>query len=333
MSTRDQRTTVEDEGWDVVGDVHGHAGELARLLGVLGYEERDGAWRHPTRRAAFVGDLVDRGPEQVRTVAMVRAMQAAGSARVVAGNHELNAIAWATPHPDRPGEHLRPHTADKLVQHEPFLDDVGEGSALHAELLAWFGTLPLWLELDGGLRVVHACWDPWALDWVAQRHGPVLTPDLVLDASTEPDDPDRHDPQRCPSTWLAVEHLCKGPEIDVPVPYLDKQGAVRHRARLAWWDPDADRLDRAVVVPGDARTPGGDPYPNLPAVPVEPVVAPYRADVPVAFGHYWRSPGERTLTGPRAVCVDFSAGRGAPLVAYRWSGETDLVESHLVASR
>src|SRR5689334_3772056 len=56
--------------FDVIGDVHGCLAELEGLLGELGYEiARDEhglavAARHPAgRRAVFLGDLVDRGPD------------------------------------------------------------------------------------------------------------------------------------------------------------------------------------------------------------------------------------------------------------------------------
>ena len=52
--------------FDIIGDVHGCAAELASLLGKLGYRPepgRGGALAHPAgRMAVFVGDLVDRGP-------------------------------------------------------------------------------------------------------------------------------------------------------------------------------------------------------------------------------------------------------------------------------
>lgn len=88
-------------GFDIIGDIHGHALRLEALLARLGYEHRSGAWRHPTRTAIFVGDLIDRGPGQLHTLKLVRAMRDSGSALVAMGNHELNAIAWHTPHPDR----------------------------------------------------------------------------------------------------------------------------------------------------------------------------------------------------------------------------------------
>jgi hypothetical protein len=104
--------------YDIIGDVHGHADALAALLADLGYRECQGAWRHAERQTLFVGDFIDRGPKQVETVALVRAMVEAGSAQAVMGNHELNAIAWYTPDPNQPGEYLRPHFSAKVRRQE-----------------------------------------------------------------------------------------------------------------------------------------------------------------------------------------------------------------------
>lgn len=52
---------------------------------------------------------------------------------------------------------------------------------------------------------------------------------------------------------------------------------------------------------------------------------------PVVFGHYWAT-GSPTLRSKKAVCVDYSASMvNGSLVAYRWSGETKLVEANLVS--
>ena len=45
--------------YDIIGDIHGHAGALTALLRDLGYRHRGGAWRHPDRRAIFVVDFID----------------------------------------------------------------------------------------------------------------------------------------------------------------------------------------------------------------------------------------------------------------------------------
>lgn len=148
---------------DIIGDIHGHAGQLEALLAELGYRHRGGAWRHPSRTAIFVGDFVDRGPGQLRTLEIVRAMTDAGSARAVMGNHEFNAIAWATLDPANDGEHLRPRLGDKGAknrhQHQAFLAEVGEDTDDHRYWIEWFQALPLWIE-ERDFRVVHACWSP-----------------------------------------------------------------------------------------------------------------------------------------------------------------------------
>jgi protein phosphatase len=86
----------EDTGpFDVIGDVHGCRAELEELLGELGYDlRRDDHGRavdaeHPAgRRAVFVGDLVDRGPDSPGVLRLVMGMVAAGHALCVPGNHE-----------------------------------------------------------------------------------------------------------------------------------------------------------------------------------------------------------------------------------------------------
>ena len=96
--------------YDVIGDIHGHADALEALLGHLGYRQNGGAWRHPERQALFVGDFIDRGPQQRESVDLVRRMVDAGSAQAIMGNHEFNAIGWFLPDPECPGEYLRKHT-------------------------------------------------------------------------------------------------------------------------------------------------------------------------------------------------------------------------------
>ena len=86
----------EDTGpFDVIGDVHGCRTELEELLGTLGYDlRRDDRGRpvdaeHPAgRRAVFVGDLIDRGPDSPGVLRLVMGMVAAGHALCVPGNHE-----------------------------------------------------------------------------------------------------------------------------------------------------------------------------------------------------------------------------------------------------
>jgi len=60
--------------YDLIGDIHGYAAELKALLVKMDYREKDGVWQHPERKVIFLGDFVDRGPEQVETVDIARSM-------------------------------------------------------------------------------------------------------------------------------------------------------------------------------------------------------------------------------------------------------------------
>ena len=106
--------------YDIIGDIHGHAGSLATLLDTLGYTLVDGVRRHPTRKAIFLGDFIDRGPQQRGVIRIVRPMIDSGTALAVMGNHEFNAICYATPRPG--GGFLREHNAKNYQQHRVFLE-------------------------------------------------------------------------------------------------------------------------------------------------------------------------------------------------------------------
>jgi protein phosphatase len=86
--------------FDIIGDVHGCCDELEALLQQLGYvptalDAGDSLWgsrtyAHPeSRKAVFVGDLVDRGPRILDSVRLVRNMVHCGSALCVPGNHDM----------------------------------------------------------------------------------------------------------------------------------------------------------------------------------------------------------------------------------------------------
>ena len=95
-------------GYDIIGDIHGEGTKLVELLNLLGYRASDGVYRHPERQAVFVGDLIDRGDEHADVLMIVKQMVDAGTAQITMGNHEFNAIAYATEHPATSGRYLRP---------------------------------------------------------------------------------------------------------------------------------------------------------------------------------------------------------------------------------
>lgn len=298
-------------GYDVIGDIHGYADALRRLLTKLRYTEVQDVFRHETRKAIFVGDFVDRGPQQREVLQIGRAMCEADTAFTVLGNHEFNAIGWATP--DGIGGFLRSHTEANRKQHGEFLQQFGEGSPDYQDALRWFSDLPVWLELPG-LRVVHACWhEPSrvALRPYVDGRGR-FTEEGIGEAL-----------RRGSPAYDAAEILTKGPEQRLPSGMFisDKDGHKRRNARIKWWDPDATTFRRAAIGLDDRL----DELPDS-DLPVDFI---YRDSTPVLFGHYGMK-GEPRLTSSTAACIDFSVAKEGYLTAYRWSGESKLLPEHLV---
>ena len=74
--------------FDLIGDVHGCRDELVALLARLGYTGEP--FGHPEgRKAVFLGDLVDRGPDTPGVLRIVMSMVAHGTALCVPGNHDV----------------------------------------------------------------------------------------------------------------------------------------------------------------------------------------------------------------------------------------------------
>lgn len=303
--------------YDVIGDIHGHADKLTALLRQMGYRHHLGAWRHPDRSAIFVGDFIDRGPGQLETIRVVREMLDAGTAQAIMGNHEFNAIAWYTPDPECDGEHLRRRIPKNRGQHEAFLAETEHNPTLHTELVGWFLSLPLWLDLPG-LRVIHACWHPGYMAEIEPKlqTGRRLDPALVVAAS-----------RRRTMEFRTIEGLTKGLEIALPPDheFRDKDGHRRDNVRIRWWDAMADTYRKAAIIDPEVAE-------NLPKTPIpKSALLGYEGTKPVFFGHYWWS-GAPAPLAPHVACVDFSVGKGGPLVAYRWEGEPELSADGFVST-
>lgn len=85
----------EEHGpFDLIGDVHGCRDELVVLLERLGYivggtREAPEVTAPEGRKAMFVGDLVDRGPDSPGVLRLVMHMVGNGTAMCVPGNHDV----------------------------------------------------------------------------------------------------------------------------------------------------------------------------------------------------------------------------------------------------
>ena len=130
-----------------IGDIHGCADLLIALLAAI-------RAAHPDDRPCrliFLGDLVDRGPDSAKTVAMVRALQDLapwGRVECLRGNHEQMMIDWF-----RQGDEL--WLANGGVSTIRTFGLVEGDEEAFADAVAWMEALPTWRE--GGLQIfVHA---------------------------------------------------------------------------------------------------------------------------------------------------------------------------------
>jgi hypothetical protein len=149
---------------------------------------------------------------------------------------------------------MRRHSEQNIEQHQEFLTQLD--SEQRNDYLEWFRTLPVWLELEDGLRIVHACWHQESIDFISQRRlpGERLSDEFIVEANTK----------RSP-LYEACETVLKGPECnltDSGLPkFLDKADHPRASARIRWWKTDAVDLRDLAEIPDDSLAESRDPYP------------------------------------------------------------------------
>ncbi len=304
-------------GFDIIGDVHGCATALEMLLQKLGYRQTTRGYEYldseSPRQAIFVGDLIDRGDEIVETLSLVKAMCDNGSAKVVMGNHEFNAIAYHTPVADG---FLRQHNERSNKSIKETLEQFEGKSDEWKEYLAWFKTLPLFLEFER-FRVVHACWDADLIESYLKNY---KTNQLTADFLMESQDPGGFAGQ-------FIERLTRGISLPFPdgMPIQGKDGFYRHSFRVHFWSDSVEIYDDIVFQP--------DPLPHLhrerPITDIEREKLLYypSGEKPLFIGHYWLNE-EPSLVSSNIACLDYSAVNKGKLVAYRFDADTTALTNN-----
>lgn len=299
---------------DLIGDVHGHATELKALLSKMGYVLKNGTYFHPERKVLFVGDYIDRGPEIIETLEIVKGMVDNDNAIALMGNHEYNAICFHFQKTE--GGHLRKHLIKNIIQHYETLRQFQNRQEEYEMYIDWFKTLPLFYESEI-FRAVHACWDQQNIDYLRSvLQNDRLTDDLIHQSVRK-------------GTKLnkAIDETLKGKEMKMPkgLSFKDKDGNIRSEIRIKWWEDPAQMTYRSFsVLPLDL-------------LPKEPVVVDdsrssvfYRPDEKhVFFGHYWLR-GEPMLYKGNVCCLDYSVAKKGKLAAYRFEDEPVLDEKKFV---
>ena len=302
--------------YDVIGDIHGHADELVKLLKVLGYRKTQSVYEHPERKVIFLGDFIDRGPQIRKVLKIVRPMIEEEKALAVMGNHELNALAFHTEHRTRADAYLRSRSNKNIRQHGQTILQLTDKHL--ADAINWFGTLPMWLDLDG-LRVIHACWDDKAIATIkaARPKGEAITTEFLHSAC-----------RKGSALFNSVEIVLKGKEAALPKGeyFYDKDGHVQKNIRTRWYSPPEGQTYRTYALHSDEI-----PI-DLPLAPsVIEAAVPYPPTAkPVFVGHYWLSAARPEVLADNVACVDYSVAKEGFLCAYRWQGEQKLSNDNFV---
>lgn len=307
--------------YDLIGDIHGCAQTLERLLETLGYKKRSGVWQHAYRQALFLGDLIDRGPQIRETLHIVHAMVDAGHAYCIMGNHEYYALAWNTPASEQStDEYVRAHSKHHTRLHRETLEQFEEHPYDWEDFNQWFLTLPLFIDAQR-FRAVHACWDDRLINMLRTRFADGrVNQAFVQQSAIQGSFADQ-----------AFNRLLRG--VNLPLPHGMSQtsydGFTRSSFRTKFWHDDVSALTYGDVVFQPDALPGDLAQEPLPTEYLQHVTG-YDAQQPLLFvGHYWRQ-GQPSLIRPNLACLDYSAVNGGKLVAYRLDQEQLLLPESFV---
>ncbi len=302
--------------YDIIGDVHGQATLLKKLLQKMGYEKTNGSFSHPGRKAIFVGDFINRGTEIRKTIKIIRSMVESGNAFAILGNHEINAIIY----------HLTDKQDSLLVKrpnryYPALIKTIKEFSspreAEWKDNLNWMRTLPLFLDF-GDIRIVHACWSDEAVATAASvyEEGRIKKKTFRTIHKKADDDITK-------SVWLLTKGILLKMPSDLHV--VNNKGVAPRSFRMRWWEKTEGMTFRNLSFESKYTLPD---Y----TVPLQiiPENEPYPDDAPIVFfGHYCRGRGP-IVVKPNICCVDSCVTGSGVLTAYRWSGEKQLDVENVV---
>lgn len=167
----------------VFGDLHGMYDETIKLMEQIGITSED--------RVIFVGDLVDRGPDNDKCVDLAMKHEC------ILGNHEEKHLFY---------NDIERQGKDPRVQVPTHIATRLQLKPVHYD---YFRSLPLFLRLpEFNAVVVHAgVWPNVPIE--AQRHKHLLHAQMI-----NPSDPDKATkwPSKAPADWKFWVHYWNGPE-------------------------------------------------------------------------------------------------------------------------
>ena len=301
--------------YDIIGDVHGEANLLKKLLQKMGYEKVNGSYSHPERKAVFVGDFINRGPEIRKTIRTVRSMVEAGNAKAILGNHEINAIIYHLK--DKQGSLLVKKPSKYYLSLYKTINEFSLNSQEWKDTLRWLRTLPLSLDL-GDVRIVHACWEEEAVKAANENFIDGKFSKKIFRKVHK-----KSEAEITKSIWL----LTKGVYLKMPsdLNVRNNKGVTPRSFRIEWWEDPRGKTFNGLSFESKFKLPNYTIPPEI-----LPNVHPYPEDAPILFfGHYCRGNGP-IIVKNNICCVDSCVTGTGKLTAYRWNGEKVLLPENIV---
>jgi hypothetical protein len=301
--------------YDIIGDVHGQATLLKKLLLKLGYRKGENGFFHHERKAVFVGDFINRGPEIRKTIKLIRKMVRNGNAFAILGNHEINAILFDMKDVD--GKPLIKEPRKSYLSLFKTINEYVDRPEQWEKHLRWMRSLPLFLEFDN-IRFVHACWSNQAVEYLKLKLAEGYDSDNIFRKY-----------YKSPKSELGINIsiLTKGVDMKMPgdLKIVNNKGVIPLSFRLSWWEKPKGKTFRKMSFESKFK---------LPAYTIPDEILPetffYSKNEPlVFFGHYCRGRGPHIIKS-NICCVDSCVSRTKVLTAYSWRGEKVLNPENLV---
>lgn len=301
--------------YDIIGDVHGHARLLKKMLVQLGYTLSGNSYSHPKRKAVFVGDFINRGPKIRETLHIIKDMVDNGFAYAILGNHEINAIIYGLK--NKSGGRLVPQLSRGSLSLIKTLQEFQTKQDEWDYFLKWFRTLPLFLEL-GPIRVVHACWMDTNLEVISKLYVEGrIKKKTFTEIYKKPES----------ESGRAIWQTTKGINLSLPrdLKVKNNKGVEIRTFRAKWWENPVGQTFRSLSFDNKGL---------LPKYTVPPQIIPtfesYSEEAPIVFvGHYCKPLGPHILK-PNVCCIDSCVAGSKTLTAYTWNGEKAVDPKNLI---
>jgi hypothetical protein len=322
LNQLDQPLT-EFEGYDLIGDIHGCYDSLVSLLDLLGYVQRDGVYQYRNQRqprqVIFLGDVLDRGPKIRESMLLIQAMVEKGSALIVMGNHEYNALGYTTKGVEGDDtSYIRKHTAEHTRGLHETLEQYANHPVDWQNTLEWLYDWPLLLEFSH-FRVIHACWDQLLVDQFLNEY-----PDARIDKNFLIKSADRTE-----FASRFMSRATRGASLFLPnnMTMKGSDGYIRRAFRVKYWVANPRYYSDVQFQP--------DPLPDN--LVNQELTADQKAYIPfygldqrpLFIGHYWQS-GEPAPLVDNIACLDYSAVKNGRLMAYRMNNEKTLSADNFI---